>query len=74
MLEGGSHRSFVLDAITTASHLSARKLQALLADRGAQVSHHAVWQFLRREGLSFRKTLFLCGVRLEIKEADIARS
>ena len=50
-----AHRSFVLDAITTTSHLSVRKLQALLADRGVQVSHHAVWQFLRREGLSFKK-------------------
>ena len=26
-----------------------------LAARGVKVSHHAVWTFLRREGLSFKK-------------------
>jgi len=26
-----------------------------LADRGVKVSHNAVWLFLRRQGLSFKK-------------------
>ncbi len=49
------HRDFVIEAINTTSHLTVRGLQALLATRGVEVSHHAVWTFLRREGLSFKK-------------------
>ncbi|MEW5424888.1 transposase [Amorphus sp. 3PC139-8] len=49
------HRDLILQAIATTPHLSVRRLQALLADHGVTVSHHAVWQFLRREGLSFKK-------------------
>jgi len=26
-----------------------------LAARGVSVSHNAIWQFMRREGLSFKK-------------------
>jgi transposase len=40
-----------------------------LAARGVKVSHNAVWLFLRREGLSFKKTLFA----LEQARDDIAR-
>jgi putative transposase len=40
-----------------------------LAARGVQVSHNAVWVFLRREGLRFKKTLFA----LEQARTDIAR-
>jgi len=50
-----AHRALILDAISATPHLSVRKLQAILAERGVTVSHHAVWQFLRREGLSFKK-------------------
>ena len=49
------HRAFILTAIATTPHLTVRRLQAVLAERGVVVSHHAVWQFLRREGLSFKK-------------------
>ncbi len=49
------HRDFIRDAITRTPHLTVRGLQAMLADHGVTVSHHAVWTFLRREGLSFKK-------------------
>lgn len=49
------HRDYILDAVATTSHLSVRRLQAMLAERGMRVSHHAIWQFLRRENLSFKK-------------------
>lgn len=34
---------------------SLHKLKDELARRGVVVSHNAVWTFLRREGLSFKK-------------------
>lgn len=40
-----------------------------LAARGVHVSHNAVWLFMRREGLQFKKTLFA----LEQGRADVAR-
>jgi hypothetical protein len=46
----------------------APELHALkdeLAARGVFVSHNAVWQFLRREGLRFKKTLFAVAPALE---------
>ncbi len=36
-----AHRAFILEAITSTPHLTVRALQALLADRGIKVSHHA---------------------------------
>jgi putative transposase len=49
------HRAFILEKITATPHLSVRRLQAILAGRGVKVSRHAVWQFLKREGLRFKK-------------------
>ena len=49
------HRDFIVDQIRQMPHLSLHRLKALLAARGVHVSHNAVWQFLRREGLSFKK-------------------
>ncbi len=49
------HRDVIITAINTTPHLTVRGLQAILAARGVSVSHHAVWSFLRREGLSFKK-------------------
>ena len=63
------HRAFILDQITRTPHLTVRGLKAILAERGISVSRHAVWTFLRREGLSFKKTLF----GLEQARADVAR-
>ena len=56
-----AHRALVLEAISTTPHLSVRSLQAILAEHGVKVSHHAVWQFLRREGLSFKKNIVRSG-------------
>jgi hypothetical protein len=44
-------------------------LKAELAARGVKVSHNAVWLFLRREGLRFKKTLFA----LEQARTDVSR-
>ncbi|WP_263490448.1 IS630 family transposase [Mesorhizobium sp. CA15] len=63
------HRAFIVERINQTSDLSLHRLKDELAARGVKVSHNAVWQFLRREGLSFKKTLFA----LEQARADIAR-
>jgi len=49
------HRDFILNQLEHVSHLTLHKLAALLAGQGIKVSHNAVWLFLRREGLSFKK-------------------
>lgn len=49
------HRAFILDAIARTPHLTLHGLKDILAERGVRVSHNAVWQFMRREGLSFKK-------------------
>lgn len=63
------HRGFIVERINQTSNLTLHRLKDELAARGVMVSHNAVWQFLRREGLSFKKTLFA----LEQGRADIAR-
>src|SRR3569623_675272 len=45
------HRAFIVERITLTLH----GLKAELAARGGKVSHNAVWLFLRREGLRFKK-------------------
>lgn len=49
------HREFIIDEIGRTPHLTVRGLRDLLASRGITVSRHAVWRFLKREGLSFKK-------------------
>ena len=51
------HREFILDTIKRTPHLTLHGLKDILASRGVSVSHHAVWTFLRREGLSFKKNI-----------------
>ncbi|WP_400771601.1 IS630 family transposase [Methylosinus sporium] len=63
------HRAFILERIAQTPHLTLHGLKDELAARGVKVSHNAVWLFLRREGLSFKKTLFA----LEQARDDIAR-
>ena len=62
------HRAFIVERINQTPHLTLYGLKAELAARGVKVSHDTVWQFLRREGLRFKKTLFA----LEQARADIA--
>ena len=49
------HRAFVLERICQTPHLTLHGLKEELAARGVNVSHNAVWLFLRREGLRFKK-------------------
>jgi transposase len=49
------HRAFILERIAQTSHLTLHRLADELAARGVRVSHNAVWLFLRREGLRFKK-------------------
>jgi transposase len=49
------HRAWLLEQVRLRPELTVKALQALLAARGASVSHDTVWRFLRRCGLSFKK-------------------
>ena len=49
------HRAFIVERIHQTPHLTLQGLKAELAARGVKVSHDTVWQFLRREGLRFKK-------------------
>ena len=49
------HRGFIMDRIGRTPHLTLHGLKDELAARGVNVSHNAVWLFLRREGLRFKK-------------------
>jgi len=50
------HRAFIVARIEAMPHLTLHGLKAeLLAVRGVKVSHNTVWEFLRREGLRFKK-------------------
>jgi putative transposase len=49
------HRAFILERIGQTPHLTLHGLKDELAARGVRVSHNAVWTFLRREGLRFKK-------------------
>lgn len=51
------HRAFVLEQISQTPHLTLHGLRQELAARGVNVSHNAVWLFLRREGLRFKKNI-----------------
>ncbi len=49
------HRDFIIEQIKRTPHLTLHGLKDILATRGVVVSHQAVWRFLKREGLSFKK-------------------
>ena len=49
------YRDFVVEQIERMPHLTLHGLKALLVAQGITVSHQTVWEFLRREGLSFKK-------------------
>jgi len=49
------HRDFIVERINQTPHLTLHGLKDELAARGIVVSHNAVWKFLRREGLRFKK-------------------
>lgn len=49
------HRAFIIERIEAVPHLTLHGMKDELAARGVKVSHNAVWLFLRREGLRFKK-------------------
>lgn len=49
------YRVLIEELIEQTPHLTLHRLKDILAARGVRVSHNAIWQFLRREGLSFKK-------------------
>ncbi|WEX77242.1 IS630 family transposase [Sinorhizobium numidicum] len=63
------HRAFIAERLNQNPHLTLHGLKDELARRGVTVSHNTIWEFIRREGLRFKKTLFA----LEQARADIAR-
>jgi transposase len=50
-----AHRAFILERLRRTPHLTLHGPKDELAMRGVTVSHNAVWLFLRREGLRFKK-------------------
>ena len=50
------HRAFIVERLREVPHLTLHGLKNEMAARGVKVSHNAVWLFLRREGLSFKKS------------------
>jgi transposase len=51
------HRAFIAERLSQTPHLTLHALKEELAARGVPVSHNAVWVFLRREGLRFKKRM-----------------
>jgi transposase len=51
-------REWLLARVAAEPDLTLRGLLADLADRGVKASYGALWLFLEREGLSFKKSLF----------------
>jgi len=49
------HRAFIVERINQTPQLTLHRLKDELAARGIVVSHDAIWRFLRREGLRFKK-------------------
>jgi putative transposase len=49
------HRAFIMKRLSQTPHLTLHALKDELSTRGIKVSHNAVWLFLWREGLRFKK-------------------
>src|ERR1700743_2523666 len=49
------HRTFIAERLRETPHLTLHGVKEELAAIGVQVSHNAVWMFLLREGLRFKK-------------------
>src|ERR1700678_4550209 len=66
------HRAFIAERIAQTSHLTLHRLKDELAARGVTVSHNAIWQFMRLEGLSFKKNIVRA--KIEILEVVFCHS
>jgi putative transposase len=49
------YRDFIVARVNETPHLTLHGLKDELAALGMPVSHNAVWMFMRREGLRFKK-------------------
>jgi transposase len=49
------HRGFIAERLAQNPHLTLHGLKAELALRGIAVSHNTIWEFIRSEGLRFKK-------------------
>jgi putative transposase len=49
------YRAFIAERVQAMPHLTLHGLKDELAALGVKVSHNTVWEFLRREGLRFKK-------------------
>ena len=49
------HRDFIAERLAQNPHLTLHGLKAELALRDMSVSHNAIWEFLRSEGMRFKK-------------------
>src|SRR5918911_1870487 len=63
------HRDWVLARVAERPDITLSELKAELKDRGVTVSVFAIWHFLRRQGVSFKKSLHAS----EQDRADVAR-
>jgi putative transposase len=48
-------RSWLIERIATEPEVTVRRLMMELAERGVVVSYGTVWNFIHREGMSFKK-------------------
>jgi transposase len=64
-----SERDWLLARVAEKPDLTLREVVAELAERGTPASYGAVWRFLAREGITFKKSLHAS----EQDRADIAR-
>jgi len=48
-------RDFILGRLAGEPHLTLRRLRAELIERGVRVSYGALWNFVHRQGQSFKK-------------------
>ena len=50
-------RAYIVGRIEAEPHVTLHRLADELAGRGVRVSHNAVWLWLRREGLTHKKSI-----------------
>jgi transposase len=54
----GEHRAWLLQRIASGPDMTLRGLVAELAERGVKVSYRTVWNFVHREKISYKKSVF----------------
>ncbi|MFK4822701.1 hypothetical protein ACI0FS_21350 [Ochrobactrum quorumnocens] len=51
------HRDIIVQRLAENPHLALHGLKAALTERGISVSHNTIWEFIRSEGLRFKKSM-----------------